>query len=227
MTSITIRHKLRVGLAAAALAAVALVAAGCEDPSIRLNQDGMVYYAAGDYTKARAAFEEAIHRNPDVGAYYFNRGMCEQVLGHFDEAIMNYQLATRIAPSIEAAFESEAQCYIEKGMPDKAQESLIAGTRANPYTGEAFINVGRFCLSRDDIPGAKLWMAKAVAADPDNPAAHREYALLLARTGDRDKAIQELRKSLDLDPVQPDVSARLTELAPSGSQLPPAKPQTK
>ena len=227
MTSITIRHGLRVGLAAAALAAVALVASGCEDPAIRVNQQGLALYAAGDYTKARAAFEEAISRNPDVGAYYFNHGMCEQALGHWDSAVFNYGMAERLSPGIVAAFENEAQCYVEKGDPEKAQQVLVAGTEANPYTGEAFINVGRFCLSRDDLAGARLWMAKAAAADPDNARTHREYAMVLLRSGQRDKAVQELQKSLDLAPAQPDVSAKLSELSPSGSQLPPPKPQTK
>jgi len=66
-----------------------------------------------------------------------------------------------------------------------------------------------------------------VAADPDNPTVHREYAQVLLQAGQRDKAVQELRKSLELAPAQPGVSAQLTTLAPTGSQLPPQKPQIK
>jgi Tfp pilus assembly protein PilF len=70
-------------------------------------------------------------------------------------------------------------------------------------------------------------MAKAVAADPENPRTHREYANLLLKTGDREKAAEEFRKSLELAPAQPDISAKLSELKPTGSQLPPPKPQTQ
>ena len=207
--------------------AAALLAAGCEDPSIRFNQMGQEAYRAGDYTRARAAFEEAIHRNPDVGEYYFNRGVTEQALGNFDLAIFNYDMATRLSPGIVPAYRNAAQCHLEKDQPDLALAVLETGTRANPYTAEAFINVAQFYLSRQNLSAAKLWLAKAVAADPDNPVAHREYATILIRTGERDKGIEHLRLSLERAPVQPEVSATLSELAPPGDQLPPPKPQTE
>lgn len=216
------------GVAVAMVLGSALLAAGgCEDQAVRFNQMGTEYYRAGDYTKARAAFEEAIAINPERGEYYFNRGACEQSLGHYDMAIHNYEMAVRLNPSIVQAFQNEAQCYLDQQNPEKAEEVLLAGTRANPFTAEAFINVANFCLSRGDQAGARLWFSKAVAADPDNPRGHREYGLFLARTGDRKAAVEELRRSLNLAPAQPDVSARLSEMAPSGPQLPPPKPQTK
>jgi tetratricopeptide (TPR) repeat protein len=219
-------HRRGIGLALA-LVGLAALAAGCGDPAERFNQIGLEAYAARDFTRARAAFEEAISVNPDVGEYYFNRGMCEQALGRFDSAIFNYQMATRLSPRVVRAFEYQAQCYIEMGNPELAQKVLIAGTGANPYTGQAFANAAKFFESRNDLASARLWYAKGVAGDPESAAAHREYALFLARTGDRDKAVEELAKSLELNPLQPDVSAKLTELNPPGDQLPPPKPQTQ
>jgi tetratricopeptide (TPR) repeat protein len=228
MASRTVWGRLGIGFQVAMVLGAALLAAtGCEDQAVRFNQMGLECYHAGDYTKARAAFEEAIAINPDVGEYYFNRGACEQSLGHYDMAVHNYEMAVRLSPSIVQAFQNEAQCYLDQQNPEKAQEVLLAGTLANPYTAEAFINVANFFLSRGDQAGARLWFAKAIAADPDNPRGHREYGLFLARTGDRQKAIEELRRSLNLAPAQPDVSARLSEMAPAGPQLPPPKPLTK
>jgi len=227
MTShIALRYARLVRFSVVVLAA-ALLAAGCEDPSIRFNQMGQESYRAGDYTRARAAFEEAIQRNPDVGEYYFNRGVTEQALGNFDFAIFNYDMATHLSPGIVPAYRNAAQCHLEKDQPDRALAVLETGTRANPYTAEAFINVAQFYLSRQNLSAAKLWLAKAVAADPDNPVAHREYATILIRTGERDKGIEHLRMSLERAPVQPEVSATLSELAPPGDQLPPPKPQTE
>lgn len=228
MASRTAGRRTGVGLQLAMVLGSALLAvAGCEDPAVRFNQMGTEYYRAGDYTRARAAFEEAIAINPERGEYYFNRGACEQSLGHYDMAIHNYEMAVRLSPSIFQAFQNEAQCYLDQQNPEKAEEVLLAGTRANPFTAEAFINVANFCLSRGDQAGARLWFSKAIAADPDNPRGHREYGLFLARTGDRKAAVEEFRRSLNLAPAQPDVSARLSEMAPSGPQLPPPKPQTK
>jgi len=205
----------------------AVLAAGCEDPAVRFNRMGLEAYRAGEYTRAAAAFEEAAHHNPEAGEYYFNRGMSEQALGQIDRAIFTYGLAVRLSPGIVQAYQNTAQCYLQKGMPDKALETLETGATSNPYTGEAFLNVGRFYVDRKDLAMARLWYAKAVAADPDNSLAHRDYGRLLLRLGEREKGIEHLRKSWDLQPIQPDVSAELTELAPTGDQLPPPKPQNE
>jgi len=215
------------GMAVLALAAAAAAVAGCEDPSIKFNQHGLAYYAAGDYTHARAAFEEATRLNPDVGKYYFNRGTCEQALGNWDAAIFNYEMAQRLSPGIVEAFNNQARCLLEKGQPEQAQQALVTGTVANPYNGDAFVNVAKFFEARADMANARLWMAKGVAADPDNAGTHLEFANFLLKTGEREKAIEEYRKSLYLNPVQPEVSAKLSELSPAGTQLPPPKPQTQ
>jgi tetratricopeptide (TPR) repeat protein len=218
---------MRIGGLAMILASALAAGAGCEDPSLKFNQEGLTLYRAGDYTRARAAFEEAISQNPDVGEYYFNRGICEQAIGHWDQALFNYEMSMRLSPKVVDAYNNAAQCHVEKGDLAKAQQVLVTGTLANPYTGEAFVNIGRFFASRNDIPSARLWMAKAVAADPENAKAHQEYAQFLLKIGERDKAIQEFRKSFEINPLQPETSATLTELSPTGSQLPPPKPQTK
>ena len=209
------------------LAAASLLAAGCTDPSLKFNQAGLDAYKAGDYTRARAGFEEAISVNPDIGEYYYNAAVCEQALTNWDPAIAKYDMAIHLSPRIWRSFENKAQCYIEKGDPAKAEETLITGTKDCPFCGEMFISAARFYATRGDTASTKLWLAKGVAADPQNPATHREYGLYLAKAGEKVKAVEELRKSLDLNPVQPDVSAKLSELAPLGNQLPPPKPMTK
>jgi len=203
----------------------ALTVAGCGGDHARVNQTGLDAYRAGEYEKARGAFTLAIEYEPKMGNYYFNCGMAEQALGNLDRALADYGLAVKLAPSIVAAYQAMAQCYIEKGQPDVALEALVTGARANPYTADPYINVAAFHLARGDLDSAKLWLAKATEAEPQSARAHYQYGLLLARTGEHAKAVEEFQKSLEIDPVQPEVSAKLTELAPTGRQLPEPKPQ--
>jgi tetratricopeptide (TPR) repeat protein len=209
------------------LAAAAMLSAGCADPSLKFNQAGLEAYKAGDITRARAGFEEAISSNPDIGEYYYNAAVCEQALGQWDKAIAKYDMAIHLSPRIWRSFENKAQCYVEQGDMAKAEETLVTGVKECPFTGEIFMAAARLAAKKGDTAAAKLWLAKGAAADPQNPATHREYGLYLAAAGEKDKAIVELQKSLDLNPVQPDVSAKLSELAPRGAQLPPPKPMIK
>lgn len=212
-----------VGLALVA----ALFAAGCEDPATRYNTAGLTAYYAGRHQEALAGFEEAMTANPDRGEYYFNAAMVEQALGHLDRALFLYDMATKLDPSITLAYYNMARCHVARGSPERALAALVTGTQANPYTAEAFINVARFYLEQNDLENARLWLAKAVAAEPESANAHREYGTLLVRLGRRDEGIEHLRKSLSLQPVQPETSARVSEMAPTGSQLPPPKAETE
>jgi tetratricopeptide (TPR) repeat protein len=205
----------------------ALVAVGCEDAAKRFNDVGLQAYYAGKPHEALSAFEEAMSANPDVGEYYFNAAMVEQSLGNIDRALFLYGMATKLDPSITLAYYNMAQCYVAKGSPERALAALETGTQANPYTADAFINVARFHLEQNDLGSARLWLAKAVAAEPESARAHREYGTLLIRLGRRDEGIEHLRKSLSLQPVQPETSARVSEMAPSGNQLPPPKAETE
>ena len=106
---------MRIGGLAILLASALAAGAGCEDSSVKFNQEGLTLYKAGHYTAARAAFEEAISQNPNVGEYYFNRGICDQAIGNWDNAIFNYQMSMRMTPKVVEAYNNTAQCYAEKG----------------------------------------------------------------------------------------------------------------
>ncbi|MBA7608389.1 MAG: tetratricopeptide repeat protein [Calditrichaeota bacterium] len=51
-----------------------------------------------------------------------------------------------------------------------------------------------------DLEGAEASFKHAIALDPDNCEAHREYALLLQRTGRFEEALVEAERAYDLDP---------------------------
>ena len=136
-------------------------------------------------------------------------------------------MGTKLDPSITIAYYNMAKCYEAKGSPERALAVLQTGTQANPYTADAFLNVARWYVEKEDLKQARLWMAKAVAAEPDSARAHREFGYLLVRLGERDEGVLHLRKSMELAPAQPETSATLSDLAPTGSQLPPPKTETE
>jgi tetratricopeptide (TPR) repeat protein len=219
------RNALRIAVGLALVAG--LLSAGCEDPATRFNRNGLTAYYAGRHQEALAGFEEAMSANPDRGEYYFNAAVVEQTLGHLDRALFLYEMGTKLDPSITIAYYNMAKCYEAKGSPERALAVLQTGTQANPYTADAFLNVARWYVEKEDLKQARLWMAKAVAAEPDSARAHREFGYLLVRLGERDEGVLHLRKSMELAPAQPETSATLSDLAPTGSQLPPPKTETE
>ncbi|MDP6380766.1 MAG: tetratricopeptide repeat protein [Phycisphaerae bacterium] len=205
-------------------AAVCIMVVGCEEPARRFNRLGLDAYRQGNYRQAMGAFDLAVSNDPEGGDYYFNRGACRQAVGQLNEAISDYEVATKLSPAIIAAWEQMADCYLAKGLPEQAVSSLKASCTANPYTARPFVAVANFYKGRGNLKDAETWLAKAVVSDPDNSEAHREYGQLLLRIGKREKGLEEYRKSLQLKPVQPGLSAEVSTIAPPGDELPPPKP---
>ncbi|MDK1032055.1 MAG: tetratricopeptide repeat protein [Planctomycetia bacterium] len=207
--------------------AVCIVVVGCESQAQKFNKLGLDAYSRGDYRNALGAFSLAVEKDPVIADYYFNRGACYQAIGDLHRALDDYKMSTSLGPGIIAAWEQMADCYLAMERPEEALKILKRACDANPYTARPFIAVANFYLGRGDHEMTEIWLAKAVARDPENADAHRRYGRFLLRIGKQEQGLREYRKSLQLDPVQPYLSEETTTIAPSGDQLPPPKPVTE
>jgi tetratricopeptide (TPR) repeat protein len=176
---------------------------GWINPARQVNLAGMEAYHRGDYERARAAFDEAIELKPETAAYHANAGLAEQALYNWDRAARHYHVATQLDPALVGAYLGQAQCLLARGEPGRALAVLEAGAGANPRTGQAYVNVAKYHAVMGDLRAARHWLARAVVADPGNPRVHREYAALLARLGETDKATGEMEKARQLEPAAP------------------------
>jgi arylsulfatase A-like enzyme/tetratricopeptide (TPR) repeat protein len=97
----------------------------------------------------------------------------------------------------------------------RGNEALALFERAatlEPGNAEALLYLAGAFAARGEFVQALPWFERAVEAAPANTMALNGMALTLVQLGDRPRAVATLRRSLKVDPDQPEVSRQLAEL---------------
>ena len=69
---------------------------GCAPTAEFYNSEGLNAFAAHDYSRARAAFNEAVLLRPDVSSYQYNLGAAYQANGELDKAAFGRDLMAEV-----------------------------------------------------------------------------------------------------------------------------------
>jgi tetratricopeptide (TPR) repeat protein len=155
----------------------------------------------------------AVSRNPLAhqaylkGLFYWNKPADEGVaraVAHFEEAIALDPTFGSAHAALARALVSMANYYVRE--PRVALEAArTAAARALDLDGQdAIARVALASVRRAldwDLPGAEQALLAAMASNPSNEAAHREYALLLAAHGRFADAGAAIQRACELDPV--------------------------
>lgn len=149
-----------------------------------------------------------IKKHPDRGVLYYYLGAINFKETRYNEAIKCLETALDrklMMPERAMAYGALGDCYVKKNRIEKA---IACYRRAAVAAADSAISVnslGRVFFNQRDFEKARRYFEWAEAAGPDSG----EYARNLANThlmlGDPEKACAYWRKSLKIDPDQPDI----------------------
>ena len=142
------------------------------------------------------------------GRYFWSR----RGLANFQKAIGYFQQAIQIDPEYAAAYAGLADAYSDQGFwggtPNEAiPKAKAAAARAlelDDSSSEAHDALAGIADSYDwDWMKGETEHRRALELNPNNAAAHLEYASHLVDVGRREKAREEVLKAQSLDPLSP------------------------
>lgn len=143
-----------------------------------------------------------------LGRYFWSK----RGLANFQKAIDYFQQAIQIDPKYAAAYAGLADAYSDQGYwggtPNEAiPKAKAAAARAielDESSSEAHDALAGIADAYDwDWTKGETEHRRALALNPNNAAAHLEYASHLVDIGERQKAREEVRKAQSLDPLSP------------------------
>jgi len=221
-----------------------LLAVGCNDvhPQIRYR-DGLQDYQEGRLTEAIGNFEEAYKGQPGDPKTCYWLGRCyldvarkqaaeDSVvasMAYADKAIFYFDSAIKVAPSYLQAIEGKAEAQRLKGDYAQAIETAKDTNILTP-TAATLIAKAKAYASGGDMDMALITYKRAAAVEPNNPVALEAYGRALLVAGERDRAIDYLRKAYTLKPSAGllatlyDLGA-LPDVAPAGNLVNVATPK--
>lgn len=95
-------------------------------------QQGRIYHAKKDYTKAVQAFQEAIKAKPDFAEAYHGAGMSYGAMRRSDLAVENFHQAVRLQPSTSYFRYHLALAYLMAGQKEQARQEYQTLTTLDP-----------------------------------------------------------------------------------------------
>lgn len=131
------------------------------------------------------------HNN--MGDYYARHG-------DLPGAIREFTLATQLRPNYADAIHNLGNTYMQMGEATTAAKLFEQALSINPQLVESAVNLAALALNRKDYNAAGAYLQKAQSANPNSPFVYNAWAVFYAETGDKEKAIEMLRRALFLDP---------------------------
>lgn len=210
-----------------ALFASLLAIGGCQYASTGHNIEGKKLYGQGQYGLSLQRFQQAIAANPNDADAYYNMGAAYHQLGrqtrnqaYLSQAEALYLQSLQRDPNHIDSHRGRAVLLAETGRTQQALESLKGWVMQNQQSSDARVELARFLQEQGDPQTARVQLEQAVQIDPNNTRALNALGYLREQAGDYAQAMQNYQRSLALNGMQPDLSARVAQLQQSvGSHL--------
>ena len=154
---------------------------------------------------------------PDLAYAYHNRGIAYHVKGDIDKALPDYDQAVALDPKNALQHSNRGLAYSWKGDMARALADFDDAVRLDPNTALNYRHRGytyylkggnwnNGTLTVDTLPSlfyaerAVADLNKAIAMNGGDPEAYYDRGLVYAVRGERDPAIADFKKALELKP---------------------------
>ena len=203
---------------------VLLLLAGCaqtgQERLAELTTDGVHLYRQGAYRDARETFRAALALRPNDPDLLFDLARCDEKMGNQGEADKGYQECIRNAPNHAEARHAVVARLVATGRRDEASRQVSEWMRASPKLAGPYIEDGWLYAQERDLDPAWSRYQQAYTVDPRNPRLLAEMAAIHELRDRADRAFVLYERSLESDPDQPAIKAKIKELQAKGVSRP-------
>ncbi|MCE5250628.1 tetratricopeptide repeat protein [bacterium] len=126
------------------------------------------YFSAGNAEKGKSILLSSI-KEKDMPAQDLQQAAELLAMNDFiDEALSIYKRIIERDPADENAWISIGEIYAQNGKLDEADQTFTEALRKNPGSVKLLVELGNFCLSKNDWKGAITYFEQADATGIDN-----------------------------------------------------------
>lgn len=174
-----------------------------DDPKI-WNNLGVAYGRLDRYSEAIEAHLQAVRLNPDSGAGWNNLGLGYGALGKHLEALDAHRHALKIDSENVLAWSHMAVTYGRLKRSTEAEDAFRQALRIDSKNAEVWSNQGDFLKDLQRYPEAIVSYKKSLDLDPKQADAWSRLGLAQASAGNKDAAMDVVRKLRTIDPAKAD-----------------------
>ncbi len=194
------------------------------------NVEAYLVLAASYAEKGNASFEEktygeraiqiagkALAVDPNNSPAYNVIGYAHEIMGHYDEAIANYDKAIALDPKNAQAYSNKGHAYDLQGDFKTATTLYNKALSIDPNNDHALLNSARMDLTKNDTVTAKSKLNLLVKTSSNARTKAAAYQIMAfmegqSETGNIDEGIKMLKMAVALDPSLPQAYVSLADL---------------
>jgi len=166
--------------------ATAMMGMPADQRAITLDQAGQSWLDAGEYARAKAAFDAAIAFKGEDAELYIDRAQAYAALKQYWEAIDDLNRAIDLSPRNADAYIYRASAYRSVDALDLAMEDIDRGLAIAPNNVLGLLERGNVRRLQGDATGARQDWQHVAKLAPETPAG-KAANLNLAKLGKLDK----------------------------------------
>jgi len=149
--------------------------------------------------KYRKLLAEKI-KNPKDAKTFYDRGVINNDLEEYNNAIANFGIAITINPTYGGAYYSRGLAYLRKGDNDKAIEDYTKAIQLQPDDWMAFNDRGVAYARKGDLDKSIEDFTVPISLNPTHPLAYWNRGFSYMHKGEFDKAVPDFSKVVELKP---------------------------
>lgn len=172
------------------------------------------YLAAENQPAAIALISEAVKAKPDEVDLRFQLGSVYERAGDRKKAEEAFLSVLEKNPDHAPTLNYLGYMWAENGVNlERAHEMLTRAVGQEPENGAYLDSLGWVYYRLGNLEMAEKYLSEATRATPRDATVHEHLGDVLAKRGDRERALQSYRTALDLDPESKDVEKIRTKIA--------------
>jgi tetratricopeptide (TPR) repeat protein len=155
---------------------------------------------SGQFAAAIAEFEKVLQENDRNAPAHFYLAVCEFRLGRLDEAVISLEATLKASPNYVPAQELLGSIWLLKKDYLRARKQFANLAATAPGNYGAHYNLGLLSMREGRLEEAMREFQSAAQADATSAQPHSALGSLYYERGDWNRARDELRQAIALDP---------------------------
>ncbi len=195
------------------------------------NADGVTLFQRGQYQQALQQFQEATYADPNNADGYYNLGATYHRLGRLRnepvslaQAETCYHQCLDRNPNHRDCHRGLAVLLIEENRAPEAFALIQNWAAQSPSQAEPRMELARLYQEFGNKEAATNTLADAVQRNPNDARQWAALGKVREETGNYTQALANYQRSLEINPGQADVAARVAALQGALAQQPLALP---
>lgn len=182
-----------------------------DDPNVERYR-GLCEESRGDRDRAKAAYENAVRKDPHHVPSLTSLAWVQLQQGHPESAREILEDALRANPEDPQILYFLGLLHFTLGQEDRAEQAWIRSSELAPDFARVHQNLGTLYFFQNRFPEAERHFREAIRLDPELSGARTDLGILLMVQGRTTAAIENLQKAVTLDPANRRASQYLARL---------------